>query len=131
MSLYGMRIKGPIPDKFKRNICLCKTNMGLINSGGPTPWVTHVYCVCKSCKKPPSYMLYDCVGCGEVFLYDFYQNFCSKAPLCWDCNPDNKECEYHTYCVIKVTDEKRIPPLYKLKPAFTKEELEDFNFDFE
>ena len=129
MSLYGMRIDGPIPDKFIRNVCLCKTNMGLINSG-PTPWVTHIYTVCKSCKKPPSYYLYKCVGCNETFLRDFYQNFCNKAPLCWECNTDNVMCEGHLYCTTHVAEERRTAPLYKLKPAFTQAELDDFSFDF-
>lgn len=122
-------IKGPLPDKFKRNICLCKTLQGLDNSG-PKPWTISVYVVCKTCKKPPAYFLYECSYCTNVFLHDFYQNFCYKSPLCWTCNTDNVACREHIYCTTHISDNQRISPLHTLKPAFTPEEMADFSFDF-
>lgn len=122
-------IKGDIPEKFLFNVCRCDTPQGLVNSG-PTPWDKHVYTVCKTCMKPPEWYLYECSYCTNVFLHDFYQNFCYKSPLCWTCNTSNEMCSEHNYCTINVSEERRIAPIYKMRKVFTDEELEGI-WDFD
>ena len=120
------RQRGHIAKHLIRNVCLCQNSSGLSRP----PDRRGMGCVCKDCDKLPVYWIHKCVRCDKEFLHDFYLNFCTKAPLCWDCNnQDNEACEYHLYCQTGVTDEQKVPPAVELKIPFTDADYEGV-FDF-
>lgn len=123
---YPYRMRDNIAIHLERNVCLCH------EPGRLVPHPVHHMCVCEVCSKPKVYFIYHCSNCDKDFLHDFILNFCIRRPLCWECNyEDNWQCSNHTYCTTNVHPNSIRPPVFELKPAFTKEDLQGvFPFDY-
>lgn len=122
---FPYRYHSNIPFRIKGQICFCKEWAGFNLDPNRKSFA---FPVCKICDKLMHYTIFQCIGCGEVFVKNFkHTAFCPLDPQCWDCLQDPYVCRH---IVERSFDNYTQEPLVKTRKISAEElanlDIEDF-----